>query len=182
MDIPEGKKKLKQVISRLKQDLAKIRTGRASTDMLKDVKVETYDSKMPVEHVATISVPDARTINIKPWDKDNVEKIEKAIMASDIGLNPIVDGDMVRLSVPALTQERREEFVKEVKERVEQGKIAVRSVRHELMDELDDLSGEGGVSEDFIERKKDEVEDLISATIDELEKIEEDKKEKLMKI
>jgi ribosome recycling factor len=182
MDIPEGKQKMEKIISNLKDELSKMRTGRASPDMLKGVKVETYDSKMPVEHLATISVPDARTIAIKPWDKNNVEKVEKAIMASDIGLNPIVDGTLIRLSIPPLTEERRKEFVKEMKERVEQAKIAIRSVRHELMDELDNLKDEGGVSEDFVSRKKDEVEDLVSKMVKETDNIEEKKEEELMKI
>ncbi len=182
MDIPEGKAKMQKVIDNLKTDLSKLRTGRASTDMVRDVKVKVYDSKMPIEHIATISVPDARTVAIKPWDKSNLENIEKALLASDIGLTPTVDGELVRLSIPALTQERREELVKEMKERVEQAKITIRSLRHDLMDDIDELADGGGVSEDFIKRKKDEAEDLVSDIIDEIEEIEEKKEKELMKI
>jgi ribosome recycling factor len=182
MDIPEGKAKMQKVIDNLKTDLSKLRTGRASTDMVRDVKVKVYDSKMPIEHIATISVPDARTVAIKPWDKSNLENIEKALLASDIGLTPTVDGELVRLSIPALTQERREELVKEMKERVEQAKITIRSLRHDLMDDIDELADEGGVSEDFIKRKKDEAEDLVSDIIDNIDEIEEKKEKELMKI
>lgn len=182
MDIPEGKAKMQKVIDNLKTDLSKLRTGRASTDMVRDVKVKVYDSKMPIEHIATISVPDARTVAIKPWDKSNLENIEKALLASDIGLTPTVDGELVRLSIPALTQERREELVKEMKERVEQAKITIRSLRHDLMDDIDELADGGGVSEDFIKRKKDEAEELVSDIIDEIDEIEEKKEKELMKI
>jgi ribosome recycling factor len=182
MDISEGQKKLQKVISRLEDDLAKIRTGRASSDMVENVKVEVYDSKMPIEHMATISIPDARTIVIKPWDKDNVESIEKALLKSDVGLTPVVDGNIVRLTIPSLTKERRKEFVKDMKDRVEQAKIAVRSVRHEMMDGVEEMGEGGGVSEDFIRRKKDEVEEKVSEAIDEIEDIGDKKEEELMTI
>ncbi len=179
MDIKEGTGKLQDATDHLKSELAKIRAGSASPDMIASIEIDAYESKMPLEHVATISVPDPKSIVIKPWDSGNLEPIEKAILASDVGLTPVVDGEIVRLNIPALTQERREEFVKEMKEKVEDIKVSIRSIRHQMMDDVDEMAEGGGISEDDVDRRKDEVEKVIKEFMEEVEKIAEEKEKEL---
>ena len=152
MDFEKGKENISKIVSAFTSDIGKMRSGRASVDMIDSVKVVVYESEMALSHVATISIPDARTIAIQPWDKGIVKDIEKAIQSSNLGFNPVVDGEIVRVSVPALTQELREQYVKEMKERMEQARVSVRGVRRKIMEELDNKDG---VSEDEIKREKD---------------------------
>lgn len=182
MDVNEAKKKMTTAVENLKSELSKLRTGRANPDVIKDVQVSLYESKMPIEHLANISVPDANTINIKPWDENAVEAIEKAILASDVGLTPTVDGNLIRVTVPSLTQELREEYVKDMKELVEQAKVGVRQIRQKIMNEIDDLQNQGGVSEDVLNRKREEIESEVSEVTKEMDEIAEEKKEELMTI
>jgi ribosome recycling factor len=182
MDFEEGKKNLSEITSVFLSDLSKMRSGRASTDMLEGVQVDAYDSKMPISHVASVSIPDPKTIVVQPWDKGLVQNIEKAILASDIGFTPVVDGEIIRISIPALTQELREKFVREMKDRMEKAKIAVRSVRHQMLEYVESLSENGGISEDEIDRQKSVVEDEVKRVTEEIEKIGEDKEKELMTV
>ncbi|MEA3357350.1 MAG: ribosome recycling factor [Patescibacteria group bacterium] len=182
MQLKNGKTKLSDIVSRLNSDLSKIRTGRATPDILDSVKVNVYDSMMPIKHIANVSVPDAKTIVIQPWDTANTQAVEKAIISSDLNLSPVVDGDIVRISVPQLTQELREGLVKEVKAMVEQAKVSVRSIRHEMRNELEDLKSSGGISEDDIKRQKDGVEQEVRKIVVELDEISKTKEQELMTI
>ncbi len=182
MDLPNGVEQMENVVANLRKELGKIRVGRAKPDVLDAVMVEAYESKMPVSHMATITVPDARTITIQPWDDTNVKAIEKAIMGSDIGLTPVVDGKIIRLSVPALTTELREEYIREMKDKVESARVAVRGIRHKIMGGIDDGVEEGGVSEDDIKRQKDEVEKEVKKISDSIDELAEEKENELRTI
>ncbi|MFH1546994.1 MAG: ribosome recycling factor [bacterium] len=181
MDFEKGKDNISQIISSFSSDLSKLRSGRASTDMIDSVKVNAYESLMPISHVASISIPDARTIVIQTWDKNLVKEVEKAIQSANLGFNPVVDGDIVRISVPALTQELREQYVKDMKERMEQTRVAVRSIRHKMMEHLDSQMKEG-VSEDEIKRLKDEVEDFVKESIEKIDSLGEEKEKEMMAV
>lgn len=177
MDLSQTQVEVETIISSLEEELKKIRAGRANPEMLDPVVVEVYESKMPIKHIATVSLPDARTIVIQPWDSENLEPIEKAILSSDLGITPVVDGKIVRLSVPALTKELREEYIRDMKEKVEEARLAVRGVRHKMMDAIDKKLTEGGVSEDEIKREKEDVEAVMKEYFDRVDKMSEDKEE-----
>ncbi len=181
MTIAEGKEKMDAVVSFLRADLAKMRTGRASPELVDGIDVESYGTKMPIKHVATVSVPDVKTIVIQPWDKANVEPISKAIIASNLGFNPIADKNIIRISIPPLTQEVREQYVKQVKGKGEDAKVSVRQIRHKVIEELDKAQKEG-LSEDDVKRQKDEVEKVVSSATFEIDEIVKKKTEELMQV
>ncbi|MBN1618805.1 ribosome recycling factor [Candidatus Dojkabacteria bacterium] len=180
MNISEAKEKLDEIVSRFKGEMNQLRLGRANPEILDSVQVEVYESTMPIKHIANISTPDPRTILIQPWDKTNLKSIEKAIFAADIDITPIVDGETIRISIPSMTQEIRENYVKDVKIRTEESKVAVRQVRHKIMEELDNQLKSGGVSEDDIERKKDEFEKHISSIIDNIDEFSDKKQDEIL--
>src|SRR6476620_10502386 len=130
----EAEEGMKRAVDSFKRELQKIRTGRANTSMLDGIKVDYYGTPTPVNQVATVQVVDARLITIKPWEKNMIPVIDKAIRGSDLGLNPVADSDQVRLPIPPLTQERRKELVKVVKKNTEEARVAVRAARRDAMD------------------------------------------------
>jgi ribosome recycling factor len=169
----EAEDGMKKAIEAFKRELAKVRTGRASPAMLDGVRVDYYGTPTPVNQVSTVTVVDARMLSVKPWEKAMVAVIDKAIRASDLGINPVADSDLVRLPIPPLTQERRKDLVKSIKKTSEEAKVAVRGSRRDAMDMLKDAEKDKAVTED--ERKKGEVKiqeltDRYVASIDELEK------------
>lgn len=145
----------------LKRELSKIRTGRAHPSLLESVRVEVYGSQMPLSQLATVTVPEARMLTVKPWDKTQLKVIEKAIVQSPLGLNPMSDGDILRIPMPPLTEERRKELAKLVKKQGEETKVAIRKARHDAKDMLNSLESDGQISEDELERAGKKVEDLI---------------------
>ncbi|MBN2101154.1 ribosome recycling factor [Candidatus Dojkabacteria bacterium] len=182
MTLSEGKESINSIVESLKDGLSKMRTGRANPDVLDSVVVNVYESEMPIKHIANVSVPDARTIVIQPWDTQNTEKIEKALLSSDIGMTPVVDGEIIRLSVPSLTQDLREQYVKEMKDMVEEARIAIREVRHRMMDAADKSAEGGGVSEDDIKRQKDAIENAVTEVMDRLKEVADNKEKELMTV
>lgn len=182
MDISNGVLEMEGALSHLRGELGRIRAGRANPEMLEGVHVETYGSKMPVNHVATISISDPRTIVIQPWDDANVKPLEKALLASDLGLTPIVDGKLIRLSIPQPTEELREGYVKTMRAAVEETKVSVRGIRRKMMEALDEEEKSGGVSEDDIKRQKDEVEKEVKKVMDVIDEIEAAKEKELMTV
>jgi ribosome recycling factor len=147
----------------LKRELSKLRTGRAHPGMLESVKVDYYGQITPISQLATVSVPEPRLLSVKPWDKGQVKAVEKALRESPLGLNPQVDGDLIRVPIPPLSEERRKDLVKIARKQGEECKVAVRKARHEANDVLDTLKKEGEASEDDVERGKKKVEELVSA-------------------
>ena len=162
---------MKKAIDSFKRDLQKIRTGRANTAMLDGIKVDYYGTPTPVNQVATVQVVDARLITVKPWEKNMIAVIDKAIRASDLGINPVADSELVRLPIPPLTQERRKELAKAVGKQTEEARVAVRSARRDAMDMIKDAEKEKQISED--ERKKGEknIQDLTDKYIAQVEDI-----------
>jgi ribosome recycling factor len=162
---------MKKAVEAFKRDLAKIRTGRATTSMLDSIRVDYYGTPTPVNQVATIQVVDARLLTIKPWEKTMIPVIDKAIRASDLGLNPVPDSDLVRVPIPPLTQERRRDLAKVVKKQAEDARVAVRGSRRDAMDLVKDAEKDGDVTEDERktgEKKIQELTDKYVAMVDEV--------------
>jgi ribosome recycling factor len=145
----------------LKRELAKLRAGRASPNLLDGVKVDYYGTLTPLSQMANINVPEPRLITVKPWDKSQAKAAEKAIRESDLGLNPQLDGDLIRIPLPPLTEERRKEFVKIARKYGEECKVAIRKARHDALDMLNAIDAEGDASADDVDRAKKKAEDTV---------------------
>jgi ribosome recycling factor len=178
-DSEEG---MKKAVDSFKRDLQKIRTGRANTSMLDGIKVDYYGTPTPVNQVATVQVVDARLITVKPWEKNMIAVIDKAIRASDLGINPVADSELVRLPIPPLTQERRKELAKVVGKQTEEARVAVRSARRDAMDMIKDAEKDKQITED--ERKKGEtkVQELTDKYIASVEDIAKAKEKEIMEL
>ncbi len=174
--------KMAKSIEAFKNELHKIRTGRAHPGLLDQVHVDYYGSMVPISQVANVSLLDARTISVQPWEKGLGAKIEKAIRESDLGLNPSAQGDLLRVPMPALTEERRRELTKVVRHAGEEAKIAVRSVRREANEHLKKLLKDKAVSEDDERRAQDEVQRLTDGTIGQIDKLVQGKEAEVMAV
>ncbi|MGD9675347.1 MAG: ribosome recycling factor [Candidatus Bipolaricaulia bacterium] len=162
---------MKRTVDVLKEHLAKVQTGRANPAMVDDVIVDYYGTRMPLKQLATISAPDANLLVVQPYDKTQIGSVEKAILAADLGLNPASDGNVVRIKVPKLSEERRRELTKVIKSRGEETKVALRNVRREANEKLDAMKKEGTISEDSHRRYRDKTDELVreySQTVDTL--------------
>jgi ribosome recycling factor len=146
----------------LKRELSRLRTGRAHSGMLDSLRVDYYGQSTPISQMATVSVPEPRLLAVKPWDKGQVKAIEKAIMESDLGLNPQVDGELIRIPVPALSEERRKDLVKLARKHGEECKVSIRKARHEALDMLSEMKQGGDASEDEVDRAKKRAEEIVS--------------------
>jgi ribosome recycling factor len=167
---------MKKAVDSFKRDLQKIRTGRANTAMLDGIKVDYYGTPTPVNQVATVQVVDARLITVKPWEKSMLPVIDKAIRASDLGINPVADSELVRLPIPPLTQERRKELAKVVGKQTEEARVAVRSARRDAMDMIKDAEKDKEITEDERkngEKKIQELTDKFIGMIDDIAKVKE---------
>ena len=167
---------MKKAVDSFKRDLQKIRTGRANTSMLDGIKVDYYGTPTPVNQVATVQVVDARLITIKPWEKSMLPVIDKAIRASDLGINPVADSELVRLPVPPLTQERRRDLAKQVNKQTEEARVAVRAARRDAMDMIKEAEKDKQISEDERkngEKKVQELTDKYIASVDDIAKAKE---------
>lgn len=184
--IPELKKttehKMQKSIEALKLDLAKVRTGRAHVGVLDHVMVEYYGNPVPINQVANITLIDARTIGVQPWEKPMVGKVEKAIRDSDLGLNPAAQGEIIRVPMPPLTEERRKELIKVVKQEGEGAKVAIRNLRRDANASLKDALKAKTISEDEERRTEEEVQKLTDKSIVEIDKLLAQKEQELMQI
>lgn len=182
--IPELKKvteqKMQKSLEALQSDLSKVRTGRAHTGILDHVQVDYYGSMMPINQVANITLIDARTIGVQPWEKPLVAKVEKAIRDSDLGLNPASQGDVIRVPMPALTEERRRDLIKVVKHEGENAKIAVRNLRRDANAHLKEALKKKEVSEDDERRAQDDIQKLTDRYVLEVDKLLAEKEKDLM--
>jgi ribosome recycling factor len=174
--------KMAKSVDAFKNELHKIRTGRAHPGLLDQVQVDYYGSMVPISQVANVSLLDARTISVQPWEKGLGPKIEKAIRESDLGLNPSAQGDLLRVPMPALTEERRKELTKVVRNAGEDAKIAVRSVRRDANEHLKKLLKDKQVPEDEERRAQDEVQRLTDRTIAEIDKLVQGKEAEVMAV
>ncbi len=179
----EMKKKLDQSIKVVFDDLTMVRTGRAQPSVVEGISVEAYPGTwMKLMEIASISSPDPHLLVIKPWDQSTLKKIETAIQAANIGLNGIIDGDMIRIAIPTLTEERRKELVKSVKQKIESGKNILRDIRTEEKKAIETKKGEAGVSEDDIELWLSDMQKLFDGYVAKMEEMGEKKEAELMQI
>ncbi len=176
------KERMQKAMDSLERDLAKLRTGRASTTLVDDIRVDYYGTPTPLNQIASVSVPDSRTITIQPWDKGAFGEIEKAIQKSDLGLNPVNDGVLIRISMPALTEERRKELVKVAKKYSEDAKVAVRNVRREANDTLKKMKNDKDLSEDEMHKGQDDVQKLTDDFVAKADDIAKAKEEEILEI
>lgn len=174
--------KMNKSIETLKADLAKVRTGRAHTGILDHVKVDYYGNPTQLSQVANITLIDARTIGVQPWEKKMVGAIEKAIRESDLGLNPATQGDLIRVPTPPLTEERRKEMVKLVKTEAEDAKIAVRNIRRDANEGLKRLLKDKAISEDDERRAQDDVQKLTDRFVSEIDKLVAEKEKEVLTV
>jgi len=181
MFLDEAKELMDKSVKHVRNELVKIRAGKASASMVDGIMVEYYGTPTPLNQMSSITAPDARTLMIKPWEKNVIPDIEKAIMTSDLGLNPQNDGEQVILNIPSLTEERRQSLVKQVKHEGEQGKISIRNVRKEINDSLKQLQKEG-ISEDEIKRAEDKVQELTDAHSKQIDDILASKEKEIMTV
>ena len=176
------KRRMHGAVEALKHDLGGLRTGRASTALLDPVHVEVYGANMPLNQVATVSVPEARMISVQVWDRSNVGPVEKAIRSAGLGLNPVTDGQMIRLPIPELTEERRKELVKIVHGIAEQGRVAVRNVRRDVMHDLRELKSEGEVGEDDERRAESALQKQTDGAVAEIDALLKGKEEEILEV
>ncbi|MCG7342899.1 ribosome recycling factor [Sporosarcina sp. ACRSL] len=178
----QTKDRMEKAIGSFTRQLASIRAGRANASLLDRISVLYYGAPTPLNQMAGISVPEARLMVIQPYDKTTLGDIEKAILKSDIGITPSNDGSVIRLAVPALTEERRKELVKEVKKEAEDSKIAIRNVRRDANDELKKLEKNGEITEDELRREVDEIQKLTDSYIVKIDEIAKDKENEILEI
>jgi ribosome recycling factor len=174
--------KMGKSIEAFKHELTKIRTGRAHPGLLDQIQVEYYGSLMPISQVANVSLVDARTISVQPWEKNMAAKIEKAIRESDLGLNPASMGELIRVPMPALTEERRKELTKVVRHHGEDAKVAVRNLRREANEQAKKLLKDKQITEDDERRSTDEVQKLTDRTIAEIDKLIAGKEQEILAV
>jgi ribosome recycling factor len=186
MDVVQIKKtteqKMQKTLETLKADLAKVRTGRAHTGLLDHIKVDYYGNETPLSQVANVTLIDPRTIGVQPWEKKMVSVVEKAIRDADLGLNPAAQGDLIRVPMPALTEERRKELIKVVKHEGENAKVAVRNLRRDANNHLKEMLKARTVPEDQERRAQDEVQKLTDRYVAEIDKLLHQKEADLMQV
>jgi ribosome recycling factor len=182
-DVKKGaEQKMQKSLESLKGNLGKIRTGRAQPSLLDHIQVDYYGSMVPLSQVANLGLADARTITVQPWEKKMVQAVEKAIRESDLGLNPATQGDLIRVPMPALTEERRKELTKVVKGEGEDAKVSVRNVRRDANEGLKKLLKDKAVSEDEERRAQDEVQKLTDRFIADIDKLVVEKEKEIMTV
>lgn len=178
----ETEEKMKKAVKALEDEFKTIRTGRASSALFENIRVDYYDQRVPLNQVATISVPEARLVVIQPWDRSVLSEIEKAIQKSELSVNPNNDGKVIRINIPPLTEERRKELAKVARSIAEKSRIAVRNIRRDANDELKQLQKASEISEDQSKRGQDEIQKLTDRYVEEVNAIMEAKEKEIMEI
>ena len=174
--------RMKKSIASLKDEFNGIRTGRASPALLDKIRVDYYGQKTPLSQVATVSVPEARLIVIQHWDRSLFTEIEKAILKSELALNPSSDGKVIRIAIPPLTEQRRKELVKSAKAIAEQSRVAVRNIRRDGLEDFKKQLAAGGVAEDLIKKEEDDLQKLTDSYISQIAKVLEEKEKEIMEV
>lgn len=178
----EAKEKMKKAAQNLQRELGQIRAGRANASLLDRITVNYYGAPTPLNQMASIQIPEARVLMITPFDKSILQDVEKAIMASDIGISPTNDGNVIRLVIPQLTEERRKELAKDVKKESENAKIAIRNIRRDAIDEYKKQQKNGDITEDDLRGLEKDVQTLTDNSIKEVDKIAADKEKELLEV
>lgn len=180
--IKDAKDRMKKSIEAVRDELAKLRTGRANTALLDHLTVEYYGNPTPLNQVASVSVLDARTLSVNPWEKKMVPVVEKAIQESDLGLNPVTAGDVIRVPLPALTEERRKEMTKLVKSEGENGKVAVRNIRRDANNHLKEMLKNKEIAEDEEKRALDEIQQLTDDFVANIDDMVAEKEKQILEV
>jgi len=175
-------KKMQEVIDKLKAEFKNIQTGRARPSLVEDIIVDYYGEQTPLNQMAKISAPEARLLVIEPWDKSVIENIEKAIMTEDLGFNPNNDGNVIRINIPQLTEERREELSKLAREKAEDARVSIREIRREGIEELEELENKSEISEDNYYRGEENMQELHDDYIEKIDDLLEEKTERIMEV
>lgn len=178
----DAAERMAKSVESLRLDLTKIRTGRAHTSLLDHITVEYYGSEVPLNQVSNVGVEDSRTLSITPWEKDMVPVIEKAIMNSDLGLNPASAGTVIRVPLPPLTEERRKDMIRVVRSEAEGGRIAIRNIRRDAISDIKDLLKEKMIGQDDERRAEDEIQAITDTHVAEIDKVLAEKETELMEI
>lgn len=178
----QSEEKMKKSVSAIKSEFASVRTGRASAALFDRISVDYYGTKTPLKQIASISTPEAQLAIIQPWDKSAIPVIEKAIMQSDLGVTPSNDGNVIRVPFPPLSEERRKDFVKLVKKMAEEGKVALRNVRHEARDDLKEMETEKMISEDDRKRSEKKIDELTEKYVKEIDTLLQRKEQEIMEV
>ncbi len=174
--------KMDKSILSFKKDISTLRTGRANASMLDTVKVDVYGQKMPINQIGTISVPEARMISIQVWDQGNVNLVDKAVKESDLGINPQIDGQIIRIRIPDLTEERRKDLIKVLKGMSEKSKVSIRNIRREGNEELKKLLNDKKISEDVSKKSEKNIQKITDDNISNIDKILEEKEKEILQI
>ena len=180
MDYTSIEERMKKTISVYEENLSEIRAGRANPAILNKISVEYYGTATPINQVAGISVPEARLIVIQPWDMSVLKEIERAILASDIGITPNNDGKVIRLNFPELNEERRKELVKEIKKMGEESKVAIRQVRRDGLDEFKKMQKDSVITEDDLKQAEEQIQKLTDKYVEKIDKVTEAKEKEIM--
>ncbi len=182
MDYTKIREKMEKSKSVYIEKLSEIRAGRANPAILNKIKIDYYGTPTPINQVAGVSVPEARLIVIQPWDVSILKEIEKAILTSDIGINPNNDGKVIRLAFPELTEERRKDLVKDIKKMAEEAKIAIRAIRRDGLEDAKSQQKEGNMTEDELKQAENEIQKLTDKSVEEIDKILENKEKEVMSV
>ena len=174
--------RMEKTLDALQRDLATVRTGRASPALVEHLKVDYYGTPTPLNQLATITTPEARLIVIQPWDRGSLGAVEKAILKSDLGLNPASDGTVIRLAIPQLTEERRRDIAKQVRKRTEDARVAVRNIRRDCHDHIRRLEHDHQISKDDLHRAENELQKLTDDHIKEIDKVGHEKEEEVLAV
>ncbi|MBI2915667.1 MAG: ribosome recycling factor [Elusimicrobia bacterium] len=178
--LQSAEEQMKKVIERFKSELASLRTGRAHISLLEGIKVDYYGSSMTIQQLASCSVVEGRTLEIKPWDKESLKAVEQAILKSDLGMSPMNDGKLLRLNVPTLTTERRKDLIRVVRKQAEDFRVAVRNIRREIVENVKAQEKEKMISQDDVRRLEQEVQKLTDHSIRSLEDILSQKEKEIL--
>jgi ribosome recycling factor len=180
--LEDAERRMHKAIEALKQDLNSIRAGRASTALLDRITVEYYGTPTPINQVASVTAPDPRLLVIQPWDKKLLVDIEKAIQKSDLGINPNNDGQMIRLVIPPMSEERRRDLVKALHKKLDEHKVAVRNIRRDVQDKLRDREKKKEVSEDELKRSQERLQKLTDKSVEEMDKVGKSKELEILEV
>ena len=182
MSIKKIEERMNLSLSSYGKELSTVRTGRANPKMLDGVRVEVYGQKMPISQLATVSIPEPQMINVQVWDKANVSAVDQAIRTSDLNLNPLVDGQLLRIAIPKLTEERRKELIKVLKTIAEKAKVAIRNIRRDSLEELKKEQKDKNLSEDDLKKNSNEVQKITDLKIAEIDKKLSEKEVEILKV
>mgnify|MGYP000916633353 FL=1 len=180
--LKQTENRMKKSVELLVKDYSTMRAGRATPSLLENVFVDYYGTPTPVNQMATVTVPEPRLLAIQPWDKNMMPQIEKAILKSDLGINPISDGNVVRLTVPTLTEEKRKDLVKVLHKKAEEGRIAIRNLRREINDQIKGLEKKGDISEDMAKRYLNDTQELTDKYTKKIDEVAAAKEKEIMEI